>query len=183
MLLVSGLRVGRFLILVDQDGRRHAVPVSAILGIHDSGAPDQSIIGLPAGRCAVLSEPMERVLHWLELWPDPVDADETLHSGMKLGRFVVLVDRNGLRHAVVLSSILGIHDTEDQECVISLPGGRCPVMAESLERILSYLGLEPHNARRSDEPAPPPDITAARFAAGSGDFSILPEGTGAESTC
>ncbi|MCI0755658.1 hypothetical protein [Teichococcus vastitatis] len=62
--MTSGTRAGRYLLLRDADGQRHAVALSAALALCelDSGG---TVLLLPGGRLLRLDEPLEQVLAWL----------------------------------------------------------------------------------------------------------------------
>ena len=61
--LEEGARIGRFLVVRDVEGQRHAVAIGAVSAL---GETDQGVILLlPGGRLIHVPEPMERVLRWL----------------------------------------------------------------------------------------------------------------------
>ena len=64
---VEGTRRGSFLLLVDTNGKRHAVRIGSIQGLHDSD-DDQSetIVALPGNRLAIVPQLLERVLDLVE---------------------------------------------------------------------------------------------------------------------
>lgn len=59
--MVSGERMGPFLVLIDGDGLRHVVKTSAIRAIHD-GDPcqDSTIIEVAGGRAFTLPVPLDQ---------------------------------------------------------------------------------------------------------------------------
>ena len=62
-MFVTGMRVAGFLILVDQDGLRHAVRLPAILSLHDADpGQDQTLVTLPGGRIAVVGQSLDVLL-------------------------------------------------------------------------------------------------------------------------
>ena len=64
--LITGDRFGQFLVLVDSDGRRHAVRQTSILGLHDGDESQTStLVTLPGGKKALVEVPLEQVLGWL----------------------------------------------------------------------------------------------------------------------
>ena len=56
-----------------------------------------------------------------------------------LGRFLIVRDRDGVRHAVSRGAISVIRETEDGETLLLLTGGRMVAMADGLEAVLSQL--------------------------------------------
>ena len=69
MTFVTGTRVAGFLILIDQDGLRHAVRLHAIQALHDADAgQDQTLVALPGGRIAVVCQPLEALLQEIGGW-------------------------------------------------------------------------------------------------------------------
>ena len=63
--LEDGARVGRFVVLRDVDGRRHATAVTGILALSDADDGD-TLLHLPAGRILRVPYPLTAVLAWLE---------------------------------------------------------------------------------------------------------------------
>ena len=61
--LEEGTRVGRFLVVRDIDGQRHAVAVGAVsaLGETEHGV----LLLLSGGRLIHVPQPLEQMLHWL----------------------------------------------------------------------------------------------------------------------
>ena len=66
MTLWRGERIADLLLLTDADGRRHAIRIHAIQGVHE-GEPedDDTTISLPAGRVLRVGHSFEHVLAWL----------------------------------------------------------------------------------------------------------------------
>lgn len=62
--LEDGQRVGRYLVIRDVDGRRHAIGAGAVAAI--SEVEDGSMLMLPGGRLVQVPWPMETVLGWLD---------------------------------------------------------------------------------------------------------------------
>lgn len=62
--LEEGDRVGRYLVIRDVDGRRHAIGAGAVAAV--SEAEDGSLLVLPGGRLLQVPWAMERVLAWLD---------------------------------------------------------------------------------------------------------------------
>lgn len=61
--IVSGERIGSFLVLVDQDGVRHAVKPGAVLCVSDADqGRDATVLQLPGGRVLLVPQPMDEVL-------------------------------------------------------------------------------------------------------------------------
>ncbi len=64
--LADGARVGRFVILRDIDGRRHATVVTGILALSDADDGD-TLVHLPAGRILRVPYSLTTVLAWVEV--------------------------------------------------------------------------------------------------------------------
>jgi len=62
--LEDGQRVGRYLVIRDVDGRRHAIGAGAVAAV--SEVDDGSVLVLPGGRLLQVPWPMEKVLAWLD---------------------------------------------------------------------------------------------------------------------
>ena len=56
-----------------------------------------------------------------------------------LGRFLIVRDRDEVRHAISRGAISVIRETEDGETLLPLTGGRIVAMADGLEAVLSQL--------------------------------------------
>jgi hypothetical protein len=67
-------------------------------------------------------------------------AADTAVSGGRAGAFVVLVDSEGLRHAVRPGSVLALSDGDEAQdtTVAQLPGGRALRIAAPLEEVLAW---------------------------------------------
>jgi len=65
----------------------------------------------------------------------------TLLRGERAGPFLVFTDQDGLRHAVRLTAVLALSDTDQaQDCtLVQLAGQRSVVVAVSLEEALGWL--------------------------------------------
>ena len=61
----EGTRIGRYVLIRDQEGCLHALSSSAVAGIRESD--DGSLLLLTGGRMLQLSHPMLRVLRWFAL--------------------------------------------------------------------------------------------------------------------
>ncbi|QCG98127.1 hypothetical protein E6C67_31035 [Azospirillum sp. TSA2s] len=62
----SGERVGRYLVLIDVDGRLHALSSNAIQGVsQDDADPGECILALNGGRFLRLPVPFGQALDWL----------------------------------------------------------------------------------------------------------------------
>ena len=66
------------------------------------------------------------------------DVENTLHEGERIGRFVVLRDLEGNRHAVAASAVSAICQTEDGTLLL-LPGGRMIHVPQCLSIVLAWL--------------------------------------------
>jgi hypothetical protein len=65
----------------------------------------------------------------------------TLLRGERLGPFLVFTDQDGLRHAVRLTAVLALSDTDPAQdsTLVQLAGQRSVVVAVSLEEALGWL--------------------------------------------
>ncbi len=63
--LVTGERVGAFVLFVDEDGLRHAVRCQAVLALSDAdSAGTDTILQLSGSRAVRLRRPIHEVLEW-----------------------------------------------------------------------------------------------------------------------
>jgi hypothetical protein len=63
--LVTGERVGAFVVFIDEDGLRHAVRCQAVMALSDAdGAGSDTILQLTGNRAVRLPRPMHEVLEW-----------------------------------------------------------------------------------------------------------------------
>lgn len=64
----------------------------------------------------------------------------TFTPGRRIGSFVVLIDGDGLRHAVRLGSVLGLSDGDERQdtTVLQMQGGRALLVQASLEEVLGW---------------------------------------------
>ncbi len=65
-------------------------------------------------------------------------------SGRRLsGGYVLLVDVDGMRHAIRHGAILALSDADDGRCatVAQLPGGRVLTILASLDEVLGWICL------------------------------------------
>lgn len=62
--------------------------------------------------------------------------------GGRVGAFVVVIDGDGLRHAVRLGSVLALSDGDEAQdtTVMQLPGGRAVRVLAPLEEVLGWFG-------------------------------------------
>ncbi len=65
--IISGGRVGRhFILLVDEEGLRHAVRHGSVLALSDAdGDQDTTVAQLPGGRAVTIRASLDEVLAWL----------------------------------------------------------------------------------------------------------------------
>ncbi len=63
-----------------------------------------------------------------------------LVEGERVGRFVILRDRDGTLHAVAAGSVAAMCQVED-DTLLMLPGGRMLQVARPLETVLAWLDL------------------------------------------
>lgn len=61
-----GIRIGRFLLLRDAEGTRHAVSLSATLALCELPDGGGTLMLLPGGRLIRLEAELEEVLTWLQ---------------------------------------------------------------------------------------------------------------------
>lgn len=64
--VVTGRRIGAFVVLADEDGRRHAVRLGSVLALSDGDErQDTTAMQLPGGRAVLIQPPLDEVLGWL----------------------------------------------------------------------------------------------------------------------
>jgi glutamate synthase domain-containing protein 3 len=61
--ILSGVRVGSWVVFRDQDGMRHAVKQGAVLAISE-GDGDVTTLQMTGGRTALVRQAFEKVLSW-----------------------------------------------------------------------------------------------------------------------
>ena len=62
---VTGMRVGAFVVLTDDEGLRHAVRLGSVLALSDADScQDTAIMQMPGGRTVLIRAPLEEVLRW-----------------------------------------------------------------------------------------------------------------------
>jgi hypothetical protein len=98
-----------------------------------------------------------------------------MRNGYRVGSYLVLVDTEGLRHAVRVTSILSVSDADlCQDTAVVVAAGRQIIVPASWETVMGWIdgSVEPEEPRL-DEVAPPPrdalpdsvlDIDAAALA-------------------
>lgn len=64
---------------------------------------------------------------------------ELLEEGMRVGRFVILRDVNGVTHAMAVGSIAAVCETDDGS-LLMLPGGRMVHVPRAMDVVLGWLG-------------------------------------------
>lgn len=62
--LEDGERVGRYLIIRDVNGRRHAIGAGSVSAITE--VDDGSLLLLPGGRLVEVPCPLDKILRWLD---------------------------------------------------------------------------------------------------------------------
>jgi hypothetical protein len=62
----SGYRVGSYLVLVDTEGLRHSVRLSAILSVSDADMCQDTTVVIAAGRQILVPEAWETVMTWID---------------------------------------------------------------------------------------------------------------------
>lgn len=60
-------------------------------------------------------------------------------SASSYGRYVVLRDRDGRRHAVARHAVSSVCEIEEGGCALVLPGGRVIVLLDDLDAVLLQL--------------------------------------------
>lgn len=64
-MLASGQRVGAFVVLIDENGARHAVRLGSVLALSDGDEQqDTTVMRLPGGRAVLIQASLEEVLGW-----------------------------------------------------------------------------------------------------------------------
>ncbi|MBL6078191.1 hypothetical protein JMJ56_09255 [Belnapia sp. T18] len=63
-MIEEGMRIGRYLIVRDVDGRFHALSAAAVLAVCDDSCGGSMML-LPGGRAVRLDQSIETVLTWL----------------------------------------------------------------------------------------------------------------------
>jgi len=60
-------------------------------------------------------------------------------SGDRLGSYIVFRDAEGRRHAVRQTAVLGVHETDEMQTAVSLPGGRIALLPERFGTVIEWL--------------------------------------------
>ncbi len=70
---------------------------------------------------------------------------EAAAPGRRLGGYLLLVDTDGLRHAVRLGSVLAASDADPSQdmTLLQLPGARTLLLPQSLDQVLRWLAPTP----------------------------------------
>jgi len=60
---------------------------------------------------------------------------------MRVGRYVLVRDAIGLRHAIRPGSVVILSDADEleDETILQLPGGRCPRILASMDEVMAWL--------------------------------------------
>lgn len=62
---VTGMRVGAFIVLTDDEGLRHAVRLGSVIALSDAdSSQDTAVMQMPGGRTVLIRAPLEEVLQW-----------------------------------------------------------------------------------------------------------------------
>jgi hypothetical protein len=62
---ITGERVGGFVVLVDEDGLRHAIRCGAVVALFEAdGTGSDTIMQLTGGRAVTIRRPVGEVLEW-----------------------------------------------------------------------------------------------------------------------
>lgn len=75
----------------------------------------------------------------LDVFRASSDGNDELHEGARVGRFVVLRDVEGTRHALAAASVAAACEAEDGATVIMLPGGKLLRVPQRLDTVLTWL--------------------------------------------
>ena len=65
--------------------------------------------------------------------------EEDLTDGSRIGRYVILRDVDGRRHAIAAGAILALGETDDGDTLLHLPGARTLQVSYSLQVVLAWL--------------------------------------------
>ncbi len=68
-----------------------------------------------------------------------VPCEENTSQGERCGRYVVVRDADGRRHALAATAVSAICEADDGGCVLLLPGGRLVRLEGSLDTVLGWL--------------------------------------------
>jgi hypothetical protein len=66
-------------------------------------------------------------------------AEGELADGARIGRFVLVRDIDGRRHALAASAVVAASEAEDGDVLLLLPGGRALRLGVSLPQLLAWL--------------------------------------------
>jgi hypothetical protein len=70
--------------------------------------------------------------------PAASNDDAELDDGTRIGRYVVLRDIDGQRHAIAVSAVVALGET-DGDTLLHLPGARTLCVPHSLVTVLAWL--------------------------------------------
>lgn len=59
--------------------------------------------------------------------------------GQRIGRYVLLVDSDGMRHAIAISAALALCELDGGGTVLMLPGGKMVRLEADLDDVLLWL--------------------------------------------
>jgi hypothetical protein len=83
-----------------------------------------------------------------------------MRNGYRVGSYLVLIDTEGLRHAVRVTSILSVSDADlCQDTAVVVAAGRQIIVPASWETVMGWIdgsveAAEPPGVDRAAEPAP-----------------------------
>ena len=66
---------------------------------------------------------------------------DTMEDGTRLGRYVLLRDAEGRRHALAVTSVVALSETDDGDTLLHLSGGRMLRTATPLTAALAWFTL------------------------------------------
>ena len=63
--VITGTRMGAFVLFVDSDGLRHAVRLGSVLALSDADScQDTTVMQMPGGRAVLIRASLEEVVGW-----------------------------------------------------------------------------------------------------------------------
>lgn len=63
--VITGTRMGSFVVFVDDENLRHAVRLGSVLALSDTDTcQDSTLMQMPGNRAVLIRAPLERVLTW-----------------------------------------------------------------------------------------------------------------------
>ena len=63
--VITGMRVGAFVLFVDDEGLRHAVRLGSVLALSDADScQDSTVMQMTGGRSVLIRASLEKVISW-----------------------------------------------------------------------------------------------------------------------